>query len=75
MQREEAERPPRAKGPERVRSAVIGAVASGLSVLVIQLVVGQTNWLVLVSLVVLASALSFSIRYFANPRPYRNPWK
>jgi hypothetical protein len=75
MAYEEAERLPRPEGPERVRTALVSAVASGVSALVVQLVVGQTNRLVLLLLVAVVSALSFGIRYLVNPRPSRNPWK
>ena len=75
MEREVAERPPRPPRPERIRSAATGAVASGVTVLLLQLVLGGTSGLALAGFVLLASGISFAIRYFANPRPYRNPWQ
>jgi hypothetical protein len=75
MGREDAERPARPQGADRLRSAAAASVGAGTSALIVQLVLGRTTGVVLVGLVAAAALLGFVVRYLANPRPLRDPWK
>ena len=68
MRRQDAVRRPRPEGREGLRSAAVGGVGAGAVVLVVQLALGRTSGLVLGALVGLSAALSFGVRYLANPR-------